>query len=296
MLRRTRRKRKRRLVALLSDLHCGNRLGLLNPETVLLEEDELGDLVEYTPELGPTQQYLWPLYTSHVDKVAEMAGKDEVIVMVPGDLTHGTKYKEGLSQLRVSDQVAIAFWCLRLWLEHPKLNVKRVRILRGTGSHTEDGSAESLVAMLLQQAFPKHDTQVLYHGLFDVDGVTFDVAHHGPGPGIRVWTDGNQLRLYLRSLMLRELLDGNAPPRVVARAHFHRWGWETARVESQGTSYESDIIALPSYCGINGFGRQATRSIHHQTHGLAACEVIDGVLAGIHPLKKTLDLRTKEGL
>ena len=296
MLRRLKRKGTRRLVVLMSDTHCGNRLGLLNPDTVLLEEDEQGEITEYSPALGPTQRYLWKLYTSHLDKMAEMAAGDEVVVIVNGDLTHGTKYPDGLAQNRISDQVAIAFWCLRPWLERDDLNVKKLRVLRGTGSHTDYGSAESMVAMLLKKAFPRHDIEVLYHALFDFDGVLFDVAHHGPGPGIRVWTDGNQQRYYLRSLMLQHVLDNQEPPRIVARAHYHRWARETVRTEWGGREYKSDIIATPSYCGINGHGRQVTRSVHKQTHGLVVCEVADGQIVQIKPIKKSLDLRTKAQL
>ena len=58
MGKRKRRRARRLVVVLLSDTHAGQKLALLNPETVL--SDEHGE--PYTPGLTTTQQYLWELY------------------------------------------------------------------------------------------------------------------------------------------------------------------------------------------------------------------------------------------
>jgi hypothetical protein len=51
---------QRTILAVCSDLHGGHRHGLLNPDTVLHEYDEEGEVVDdYHPALNPVQKYLW---------------------------------------------------------------------------------------------------------------------------------------------------------------------------------------------------------------------------------------------
>jgi hypothetical protein len=96
--------------------------------------------------------------------------------------------------------------------------------------------------------------------------------------------------------MAREIQAGNVPPRVVVRAHYHTWVRETDYADIAGESVTGDLVVLPSYCALDDHAQKATRSVHAQTHGCVAFEVVDGELRGIHPFKKTLDLRTKETL
>ena len=102
-------------------------------------------------------------------------------------------------------------------------------------------------------------------------------------------------RYYLKSLMLQEIVDGREPPRFVFRAHVHRWIEERVKIRGLTRQFTGDIIVTPGYAGINGHGRQVTRSISYQTHGMAAVEV-DGDRATLHPLTQRLDLRTEETL
>ena len=287
----SKRKAGRRVIACLSDTHCGHRLGLLNPETVLWQEDEKGDICEYRPELGPMQQYLWPLYQQHIEKVAQIADGAEVVLLVNGDLTQGTRYIEGCFAVTLFDQVQTAVYALKPWFEHEGLRLGPVRIIRGTPSHTQDGSSESMIAALLAERYPRQDVQAYHHGLIKIGGLGFDVAHHGPGGGIRIWTKGNVARHYLTSLILSEITANRMPPRVVLRSHFHRFVWETIR----RWGLVADLIVTPSYCGMNGHGRQVTRSVHTQQHGLVAFEV-EGGQVHITPLVEELDLRTCEEL
>jgi len=69
--------------------------------------------------------------------------------------------------------------------------------------------------------FKNKDIKMCQHGLLDIDGVTIDYAHHGPFPGSRSWLKGNIARYYLRDLMMREIMNGNSPPKLVVRAHYH---------------------------------------------------------------------------
>lgn len=286
----------RRVVVSLADTHGGHKLGLLNPDTVLWEEDENGDLQPHKPALTHFQLYLWQAVCEDRQKVIELAGRDELIILHNGDLTQGIRFRENLvSSGRLSDQIEIAFRNLLPWVALP--NVQTARVVIGTGVHNMgEGASERLVTRLLKERFPEKDVTVLRHSLLDIGGVTFDVAHHGPHPGSRDWLKGNVARLYLRDLMTREVKSGNVPPRVVARAHYHKWVRVTEYDEIGGTAVTSDLVILPSYCGLDDHAQKATQSVNVQTHGCVAFELVDGELRDIHPFKRSLDLRTKETL
>lgn len=285
----------RRILVLLSDLHCGNQLGQLNPETVLEREDPEGNLERWQPQPTKTQEYLWALYRSHIDNVIELAAGDEIVVLVNGDITQGMKYLSLLVSTVPLDQLIIARDCLTPWLAYP--NVTVMRLARGTASHVfGEGSSERVVSLWLQDLAPEKDIRSLYHGLADVSGVSVDYAHHGPGPGIRDWTQGNQLRYYLKSLVATEVKRGRDPARLVVRGHYHRFWPETIHEEIGGRFRQFDIVLLPSYCGMGDHGHQATRSQYLQQHGLVCVEIAYGQIVEIHPFVETLDLRTKETL
>ncbi len=283
-------------MAVVSDTHGGHKLGLLNPETVLYEENEVGDLIPYTPALTATQEYLWKAYTDDMAEVYVWANGDPLVLIHNGDATQGLRYIDHLVSTRLADQIEIGVMNLRPWFEHAGVTV--ARMTKGTGSHVlGEGSSEILIGQQLAALYPDVDVQVVYHGLLDVDGVELDYAHHGPYPGSRAWLKGNVARYDLRSLMLNELSAGKVPARVMLRSHYHEWiPPETLGMEFLGETYWSTLVLTPSYCGLGAHGHQATRSTARQTHGMVAIEVLDGRLGEIRPFKRTLDLRTKERL
>lgn len=286
----------RTILAVCSDLHGGHRHGLLNPETVLHEYDEDGNIVEdYHPPLNPVQKYLWKQYTGWIGEIGELAGKSRVIVSLNGDMTAGDKHKDMLVSDRLSDQMTIARWNVQPWFGLKTM--KTLRITKGTGAHTfGEGSSELIMGELVSAHHPKVDVRVLDHGLPDIDGMTLDISHHGPPPGSRNWLTGNEARYYLRSLMMDELSAGNVPPRLVFRGHYHRYIQETITLEWGGKFNTSTIIITPSFTFPNGYTRQAVRSPARVTHGMVVCEIVDGKLLEVKPLMKTLDIRTKEVL
>jgi len=136
----------------------------------------------------------------------------------------------------------------------------------------------------------------LAHSLVNIDGVEFDVAHHGPGAGIRQWTRGNQARYYLRSLMWQEFKAGNRPAKVYLRGHYHTFVHEVVSEQFCGETFVCHLIVLPSWCGMTEYARQATHSQYEVTNGMVAFEIVNGELVEVHPFYRTLDLRVKESL
>jgi len=282
---------ERKIVALLGDTHAGSKLALMPPDITLHDEGPDGQIVELIPEQTASQRYLWELYQGHVRRVMEIAGRDEVVVVHNGDVCQGNRYPVELVSTRVADQIIIGCANLSQWLVHS--NVKTMRLTASTGSHAfGEATADILVAEMMQQRYQGASIQAMYHGLMEIGGVTFDVAHHGPYPGSREWLRGNVARLYLVDLMLREIANGNTPPRVVVRSHYHSF----VRVEAEVGRYRSVLYVLPSYTLIGDYAHKAARSPDRVTNGLLALEVGEGEILREHRLMETIDIRTREQL
>lgn len=280
----------RRIAVALSDFHCGLRLGLLSPATTL--KDCNGD--EWSPALTETQNYLWSIYQQHLASVVHLAQDDPVILLLLGDLTQGLKHWSGVWGTRLYDHIEGAVACLDPWFD--RCNIQAVRLALGTEAHTQEGTSEFLIAERLQAKHPGIDVGVAQHYKLSIDGISLDIAHHGPGGGIRQWTSGNVAGHYLKSLMLEERVNKDVIPDVVLRAHVHRWIRESNTLHTKQGDLFSEILVIPGYCGINPFARKVTRSVLTQTHGLVALEIVDGMLKQIHPFTRMMDVRKEERL
>lgn len=307
----------RTIVVWLGDTHGGHRLGLCDPDVTLYEESEYGELIPWTPKLTATQEYLWDCYTEDIARVRDLADGDPIIVHHVGDLTQGKKYLKQLVSTRLADQLLIARANLLKWCELD--NVVRVALIIGTASHVfGEGTSPVLLREMLPPEMP---VDIVYHTRPSIDGVVFDAAHHGPSSGIREWTQGNQLRYYLKSLVIHDVFRGRQPPDLVVRAHFHKLWPETVRVRindvllgflremeralvtgqdiievnaehlGEVIVHDANIVLLPSYCGMGEYGRMATGSSPTLSNGLVAAEVIDGELYKIHHFERELDIR-----
>lgn len=286
-----RKSSNRTILVALSDTHGGNKLGLMSPDVVLYDESPDGEKVPYTPAMSVTQKYLWDLYISHVQEVKQIAGKDRVCVLHVGDLTQGTKYMQSLVSTRIADQIVIAAENLRPWCEME--NVTHIRLAAGTQSHEfMESTSPIILSNELAKEFPDKDIKMCQHGLLDVDGVTIDYAHHGPYPGSRVWLKGNVARYYLRDLMMRDIMNGNVPPTLVLRAHYHTPVEEYLKI----MGHASWLYVLPSYCALGIYDRQATRSVNSFTNGMNVYEIMDGEIKQTYELHNKVDVRTKEAI
>ena len=314
---------RRTIAALQSDKHANHKLGLCNPEAVLPADDEVGRGQDIQVSISPFQHALWDMYTEDVAAVLEFAAGDEVVVFDLGDQTHGSKYPDNQMSSCMADQFAIARANWAPWMLKP--NVRRFRFSKGTGAHVYgEGSSETILAAELAYFMaataagatpydndatenklaaqmakldPGVDVRAVYHGVADVDGVRIDYAHHGPGPGMRDWTQGNQVRYYLRSLVLEQRRMGLPPCDVYVRGHRHAFIHEALLSEMwDGDLYDYHMVTLPSYCGMGAYGLQATFSAPFQWFGTVAVEILDGAVGRIVPYVHCVDIRSWEVL
>jgi len=261
--------------------------------------DERGQPRVWTPVLTATQKYLWHCYAEEdVPRVVELARGDPVILAHLGDPTQGNAWKQELVSSRDADQILMAAANMAPWFalhEAGELDLTAVRFVVGTSAHEfYEGSAPILVAEILRKAHPDVNISIIRHGLATVQGVVIDYAHHGAGPGIRHWTRGNVLRYYVWSIVNDAVMRGEAPPRVILRAHYHEYVPETLHYQYEGDWRVCDGLIVPAYCALGEHARQSTRSKGTISNGLVALEIEDGELAGIYAFQRTVDLRTKE--
>jgi len=278
-----------------SDIHAGHKYGLMNPETVLDHTDEEGNwLDDYNPPMTKIQDYLWECYDGWIEQTRLLADKRRVVLLINGDMTTGDKHDDELVSNRMADQIIIAKYCIEPWTGLAGLS--DMRFIKGTGAHTFGfGSSEILMAEFMKAGYPHITSRVADHELITMeDGMTIDVSHHGPPPGSRKWLDGNEARYYLRSLMLTELQDGKEPPKLVLRAHYHTYIREQVNMEWCGKQFTSTIVLSPSMTFINNYARKQQRSPSRITHGIIVFEIHDGELLKVIPMKKTIDIRSKE--
>lgn len=275
-----------------NDTHGGCKVGMMPLDLVL--EDEMGDL--WHPEPTESQRLIDEVYKQGIQFTMELANGYPVYVHHVGDITHGTKHPDSeLVSTRMSDHVLIGEGNMIPWLEHD--NVKYLGLYTGTGSHEfGQGSSTIVVANMLRRdaRWKDKDIRTVSHALVKKGGLYFDMAHHGPGPGIRKWLKGNVLRLYVKDIQMRAVAQGAVVPDVITRAHFHRYVPETVVYRANGKTYTTYAFIVPSFSFITDYSRKVAKSPSHVTLGFIVIEVIRGVITRVFdepPLIQTFDLR-----
>lgn len=284
---------KRKIILILGDTHAGSQYGLTHPETELHKETQDGRTEKVHPELSEIQKFLfYNIYRPGLQEVMKFAGQDEVVVIHNGDITQGVKYDVS----PIASQILIAVTNLSEILKYP--NIKRLRLMKGTISHSlgDESDSDLLVTEILSRTFPEIDIKTNYHGEYlikDVDTL-IDISHHGPSKGIRKWLEGNQFRFYMRDILLRKSLRKKRLPDVISRAHTHGRLTEFLELENHPCwGFITPPMQFPS-----GYVRQVTRSIDEVEMGMLMLEVIyhGPKRKSIFPywITKRLDITTKE--
>ena len=290
----SKKRSNRWVIALFADIHCGSRLALLPPGMVLYTIGLTGAKEPWTPSLTPGQVELWELYQEHIKAVMKFADGDPVCVVLVGDPTQGGKFKDELVCGDIPNQVAIASACIEEWL---KYGVKYLRLAAGTDVHEfGESAATRLLAEYLAVKYPKVSVEWTYHELLDIEGVTIDFAHHGPGAGKRIWLEMNNALWYLRDIVWRHIRRGQTPPILVVRADKHSYGKCAYTLSLGDRDVTTTMFVIPSYQTLTNFARKVTQSAYEVYHGMIAVEVIDGELARVKRLVQLIDLRRKESL
>jgi hypothetical protein len=278
-----------------TDTHGGHRAGLLNPETEFDYVDIDGVSVRRKPELNYFQELLWGLFEDKIDEANTIIGDDQVVVVHGGDLCHGNKHPEGILTTQYHNQVIIGAYIIDHLFQRFKNNMLGFRFALGTSAHNwGEGALELIVMQLLQERYPDVDIKTTMHAYFRLGGVWVDCAHHGPGPGIRTWTSGNQIRYYTKSLGFQELSRGRPIPGLVMRGHFHDACREVVNFKVDGDFIETHSFIAPGLCGMTFYANRATKSHNRNDYGVVLAKVQEGKVVWSKVLFETLDVRTRE--
>ena len=211
-------------VVVVSDLHVGSTLGLCKP-VVYLDDGQ-----EY--RANRLQQEAWDYWTNVFWKQVWQNKKKGIktVVVANGDLVdsqhHGTVQVFSSS---IMDHINHAAEIL----DPIREKADAFFVTRGTPAHVmASGAADEQIARQVKATKANGNpggVRSSYHLKLNIDGVLFDIAHQGPNPGYRMWTRGNTVRAFVRTIMLDALVRGARPPDALIRSHVHSKVHETCR-------------------------------------------------------------------
>lgn len=202
-----------KLVCVLSDLHAGSTLGLLPPNFITLEGNEV------TP--NAIQQWLWQCWLDAIEFIKTVKGDDEMVLVCNGDALEGNHHRtKQIISPDVADHVNAAYAILEPVVQ---LASKSYMVL-GTECHT--GTREISLANML--GFERNPDSTKKNRAFDklqieVNGVPTDFRHH-TNCTTRPYLESGMMGPMLAAEILEAVRNNETPPRVVCGAHRHRYG------------------------------------------------------------------------
>lgn len=124
----------------------------------------------------------------------------------------------------------------------------------GTTTHvhgSEDAIARDLDAEPLIKPTAANnwrDGRFVHHHLkLNINGVRFDIAHHGLNAGGRAWTKENGVAYAIKSMYFNALLGGYKPPDYVVRSHMHEF--VTAEYNGEIRGFITPAFQLKTHYG-----------------------------------------------
>ena len=226
------------------------------------------------------QKKLHEQWEEYWDEVAEARKRDRLVVIHNGDVIDGYHHQTPQLITRRNDEQERMFTVL--WdnaLRKVKFDRRKDKqyFIRGTAAHADDGAqSEERIARDFD-AIPqfegtadndyKDGRYTHYHFRNKIDGVLFDVAHHGPNKGRRAWTSVNALFHTIRSVYF-DCLEHDLPiPRWWIRGHNHRH----IQATYEGEHGKITGIVLPCWQGDTDF-------IHRISQGLEPKKKYGGLI------------------
>jgi hypothetical protein len=208
------------VIAVAGDLHAGSTVALCPPEVPL---DDGGF---YHP--SKAQSWLWQCWLAYWQEVErEAAEADRFYQIFNGDMLDGDHHNT--SQI-ISRNPADWSYLLGEALAVPlALRPDKLFVVRGTEVHNgKSNSGEEGLAKrwrldgLPIVGDPETGTASWWHLRAEIDGVRLDVAHHGR-TGHREHTRTNAANLHAHDILLAHVKQGDTPPDLCLRAHYHRF-------------------------------------------------------------------------
>jgi hypothetical protein len=248
------------VIANVSDVHAGSSVALCPPRIPL---DDGG-----TYEASKLQRWTWQCWKDYWRAVAakRKALNAELYVILNGDLTEGAHH--GSTQVLSGNptaQAAVLDACLAVPLA---MDPDRWWIIRGTEAHVGPSACyEERIATGLRKdgrpVVPDDESGTASHwqARIEVQGVRFDVAHHG-AVGTRAWTRNTPVNALAADLFYNSCEDEVPYPHFALRAHMHQFAdsgnFAKVRVLQSGawqhkTAFTHKIAARGKLSHIGGY-------------------------------------------
>jgi len=233
----------RTVIAIPADTHCGSTLGLMTPKPLVVSD-------ENTISPSPAQKIIWKQWEHNWQAVAEERRKSRLIIVQAGDPVEGMHHESPqIMTMREDEHVTIAIHCYDWALRKAKFDsgkgdryyqIAGTEAHGGVGSRAEEALARDfrnkgdktngVVPVWEKQVFDDDEDQDIIQGKYTwgglrrkVNGVLFDIAHHGASVGSRAWTTANQLQNTIKSIYWECLNNKKEIPRYWIRAHYHQY-------------------------------------------------------------------------
>lgn len=253
-----------------SDTHVGSKLGLSLPEITLDDGNKISSNSLQSEMWRFWDKDLWPY-------IHKRAKTRKTIVVVNGDVTDGNHH--GTTQIWSNDPLEQIQVAAQIFA--PIASKYPVYVTRGTAAHVlAAAAADEQFAREIGAQTPKGEGRTVrssYHLKMDFQGVLFDIAHHGPNPGARMWTFGNTLRGYARTIILDALVTRNRPPDCIVRSHVHKRVHET----THDYSHRCEAITTPAMQWTTEYGHMVASHESIADVGAAIISIDGGKISNI---------------
>ncbi len=188
-----------------------------------------------TYQYSKLQKGLWSLWNKVWKKVFEIAGNDDLFLVLNGEPCDGDHHNtHQIWTRRVYEQIDASLTCLGI----PAGRAKAIFCTRGTEAHDRQYEAGDYVAKELgAYGHRAHEFIEL-----DLQGNKFHIKHQGPTPGYKDHTEGDAIRRELRDQFYKHIKRGKEPPQYFVWAHYHRKAYATYNVE-----YKDKDLTLHGY-------------------------------------------------
>lgn len=258
----------RTVLAVPADTHCGSTTGLLPPDWTGLGGHKI------TTSHGVVRKQ----WVEGWHRVRELnSRKTRLVIIHNGDAIDGVHH--GTTQLVTTDIEEQKRMHIASMLEAMKIakwndGTDKLYYMMGTNSHTgnvEDAVARDfistkgrpLVSAVIEPTAGgkyKDGRYVRDHMMLEINGVLFDIGHHGFTAGTREWTKTNTLTYTIKSIYMSCLENATRMPRYVVASHMHQF--VTGRHDGKhGT--------------IEGFITPALQTKTHHGHAVARFKMAD---------------------
>ena len=227
-------------VIVVSDLHCGCRLGLCPPR---IHMDGGG-----TYEQGAVQRLTWQWWNEFWDEwVPRVTRGEDYAVVVNGDAVDGAHHnsKSQISQ-NFADQHNIAMTILRPIVEKCQ---GRFYMVRGTEAHVGQGAEnEERLAQALGAVQNRAGEHTFYEIWMKVGHGVAHFSHHIGSTGRAAYETSalmaELMEMYVEASKWREI-----PPDIVVRSHRHRH----IKVEVPTENTYGTVFTTPGWQGKTGY-------------------------------------------